>query len=101
MYSELDRNVSYFKEDNGGASCTANLAKLTDTHTHAHTHVLKMYPCLFLAVKTHAAGPHTLQHPPQEETTPALPVALMQRSQVPRRSPASFVLTAGRKPSLA
>lgn len=80
------------------------LAKMTHTQTHVCTKCIPVCSWLWKHMQlppsphTHT---HTLQHPPKEETTPVLPVALMQRSQVPRRSPASFVLTAGRKPSLA
>lgn len=65
-----------------------------DTHT---THSSLFVP----GCENTGSWPSTLQHPPQEETTLALPVALKQRPQVPCRSPVSFVLTAGRKASLA
>lgn len=68
-------------------------------HTHAHMHI---HSSLYVPdCENTGSWPPTLRHPPQEETTPALPVALKQRSQVPCRSPVSFVLTAGRKPSVA
>lgn len=92
-------------ENNGSAPFMANIAKLT--HPHTHKHMCTQNVTLFVPGCENTCSPppdthtHTLQHPPQEETTPALPVALMRRSQVPRRSPASFVWTAGRKPSLA
>ena len=85
-------------ERSGSASCSATLPTLPVTHGHTH----KTHSSLFVpGCENTGSCPPTLRHPPQEETTPALPVALKQRSQVPCRSPASFVLTAGRKPSPA
>lgn len=77
----------------GSAACSSTLPTLFVTHTRTQN-------TLVPGCENTGSWPPTLRHPPQEETTPALPVALKQRSQVPRRSPVSFVLTAGRKPSL-